>query len=59
MESEILLYSASYFAARLAILLAFGYVLFRLLRPSHAAQRSTHGRTSAVRRANRVPEDRC
>ncbi len=33
MDNDILIYTTSYVTARLAILIAFGYGLFRILRP--------------------------
>lgn len=59
MENEILVYTAGYMSVRLAVVLAFGYALFRVLRPAQIRADSTGDRFSAVRRAQLVPEDRC
>lgn len=59
MGGEILVYTAGYLAARAAILLGFGYVLFRVTRPIPARARSADGQPKFICRANAVPDDRC
>jgi hypothetical protein len=39
MDNEILTYTASYITARMAILLVFGYAIYRVLRPARARAR--------------------
>ena len=58
MDNELLAYTASYIAARMAILLGFGYTLYRVLRPARARASGTDKRRSAIRRPNFVPDDR-
>ena len=58
METDILMYTASYFGLRLAILAAFASAFYWVLRPSPALARSEsiHAR---VRRADKVCDDSC
>jgi hypothetical protein len=57
MDSDILVYTASYVSARAAVLLAIGYLLFRLIhsarRPAFNSRNASEGvkpRSSAKRR---------
>lgn len=59
MDNEILFYAASYVTARMAIVLGFGYALFRVFRPDRVRVRASHGRLTNAHRADLVADDRC
>ena len=53
-ESDIVMYTAGYVAARLALMAGFGYVLYHVLRPARSTVRSIAGRYRRdARRPNR------
>lgn len=58
MENEIAIYVASYAGFRLAILAAFAYGFYLVLRPKMAYARSKSMLTG-VRRADQVRDDHC
>lgn len=60
MESDIIIYTSGYLAARLTILLAFGYAFYHVLRPGRVTIRSVAGGPQRdARRADTVVDDRC
>ena len=59
MDNELLVYTASYVSIRMAIVLAFAYGLYRALRAAPASRGRSRRPAYAVRRADRVPDDRC
>ena len=58
MESDILMYTASYFGFRVAILAAFAYAFYWVLRPAPVFA-SKEATSASVRRANKVCDDGC
>lgn len=59
MENDIVMYAASYAGFRLAILAAFGYAFYRVLRPKRALATVEASQRNSIRHANSVLDDRC
>ena len=58
MENDIVMYAVSYVGFRLAILAAFAYGFYLVLRPKPALARS-EAMPVSVRKADRVRDDHC
>lgn len=58
MENEIAMLTVGYVGIRLAILAAFAYGFYLILRPKPALARS-NATSESVRRADRVRDDHC
>jgi hypothetical protein len=60
MENDIFIYTSGYLAARLAILIGFGYALYHVMRPRRVTVRSAAGSYQRdARRADAVFDDQC
>lgn len=57
MENDITIYIASYVFTRLAVLAAFAYLFYQVLRPARARVRADRRPHAPVHRATSVPED--
>ncbi len=59
MENDIFFYTTTYLFTRLAVVAAFAYAFYRVLRPSPIAARSDHARAGAQRQQRVVFDDHC
>lgn len=59
MENEILIPTLGYLTFRIALAAGLGLALYHFMRPRRVAVRIAGSRSSAVRRADAVREDRC
>lgn len=59
MEADITTYAATYVLARIAIVCAFGYVIYRVLTSRRRAVVVNADSTGYANQAFAVPEDRC
>ncbi len=59
MDNEILIPALGYLTFSIALVAGFGLALYYLMRPRRVTACSAGSRSSAVRRADAVREDRC
>ncbi len=59
MDNEIVFYTASYLFTRLAVVAAFAYAFYRVLRPAPALARGTSAQSVPSRHRKIVFDDHC
>ncbi len=59
MENDIATAAASYVLIRITVLLGFGYLFYRVLKPARAVARRGPARATDIKRSYAVPDDRC
>jgi len=59
MDNDIVFYTTTYLFTRLAVVAAFAYAFYRILRPSPIAVRGNHEHTGATRQRRIVFDDHC
>ena len=59
MEADIATYAATYVLARIAVVCAFGYFIYRVVSSRRTAAVSDVNGRDYTRQAHVVPEDRC
>ena len=59
MENDIVFYTTTYLFTRLAVVAAFAYAFYRVLRPSPVAVRSDRARSGSARQERIVFDDHC
>ena len=59
MDNEIVFYTASYLFTRLAVVAAFAYAFYRVLRPAPALARNKPAQSASSRHRKIVFDDHC